>query len=254
MSDRTVLAETVGVARVVTLHRPDKRNALSLHLLTELATALTEADADEAVRGVVLTGGPHVFSAGADLGEASAATDIAPILRYLVRLQQVGQQIEALSKPVVAAIHGYCLTGGLELAMACDRRICTPDARFAITSAQIGSFPGMGASRRLPRIVGRSVATDLLMTGRHIDATEAHAVGLVDAVTETTETAAHDWVAEIAHAAPLSVWLTKLALADADVTGLRTETILAALAFTSQDRAEGMSAFLEHRAPRFQGR
>ena len=254
MAEPTVLADTAGAARILTLHRPQQRNALSLELLTELAGALADADADDAVRGVVLTGGTEVFSAGADLAEALQANDIAPTLRYLVRLRQIGQQIEALSKPVVAAVHGYCLTGGLELAMACDRRICAPDAQFAVTSARIGSFPGMGASYRLPRLVGRSAATDLLMTGRRITATEASALGLVDAVLDTPVPAARQWIGEVARAAPLSVWLAKLALADTDATGLRTETILAALAFGSADRAEGMSAVLEHRAPRFEGR
>jgi enoyl-CoA hydratase/carnithine racemase len=247
-------------AAVIRLERPAKHNALSVDLINQIADAIDDADHDESIRGIVICGSGTAFSAGADINEALEAREVSAALRYVNRLRRLTSAIELATKPVVAAIHGFCFTGGLEMAMACDRRIASSDATFSISSARIGSVAGLGGTQRLPRLVGLSIAKDLLMTGRVFDAKEAHDLGVIDQLVPPGQAvdAACSWVEQVATSAPLSVWLAKLAVqVGSEISlesALQLEGLLTALAFTTEDRAEGMSAILEKRDPKFDGR
>lgn len=258
MDQELLRVAAIGTARLVRLHRPARHNALNLQMLGELRSALEDADGDADVRGVVLAGSEKVFSTGADLTEAVDVRDVAGVLRYLRELGRVATTMESLSKPVVAAIDGYCFTGGLELALACDLRFAGPTARFAITSSSIGSLPGMGATQRLPRVIGETNAKDLLLSARVIDLDEATTMGLVRAAPGGAVEDALRWLELTADRAPLSVWLAKWAVGTGSALdlgpGLELERVAAALLFTSEDKNEGMHAFLEKRPPRFEGR
>lgn len=244
---------------VLTMHRAERRNALSADLITDMTAALAEADVQPGIRGVVIAGDGPAFSAGADLNETLAVQSVPDTLRYLAGLRRLTVAIESLSKPVVAAIHGPCRTGGVELALACDRRIAGADATFSVTSSRIGSVAGLGGTQRLPRVVGRAAALDILMTGRIFDAVRAKELGLVDELVEEGQhvAAAVAWIEECAAGTPVAVWLAKLAVtvgSEANLaTALEYERLLTALAFTTEDRRDGMAAVLEKRPPRFAG-
>ena len=257
MSDLQTTTE--GSALLVEITRPKQANALSTDLLQELEAAMDAAEADRGIRAVVLTGSSSVFSAGADLREAVASFDVMDALRYVRLLQRATTTIESMLKPVVAAIRGHCMTGGLELVLACDRRVAGTSAHFAITSSRIGSVAGMGGTQRLPRVVGAAAAKDILYTGRDVAADEALAIGLVDELhaDEDVISVAFEWAGTVADRAPLSVSLTKMAVntgVDLDLaSALSVELGLAVLAAGTADRAEGIQAFLEKRPPSFSG-
>ncbi len=258
MSD-LIIESRRDAAAILQFNRPDKRNALSTDLLVELNERLVRLDDDDDVRGVILTGDKRAFSAGADLGGALEAQSPRATDRLLMHFTVANDTIEAMTKPVVAAINGYCLTGGLEVAMACDVRIAGHDSRFGITSAKIGSVAGAGGTQRLPRLVGEQWAKHLLFGCEFIDAETAMRIGLIleamepDAVLQR----AVALVARYAEQAPLSVWYAKkavntgmqLAMADA----LKFERELTTVLWTTEDRIEGMSAFLEKRKAQFKG-
>lgn len=260
MSFRWVKVTRHGSAAVVELQRPDRLNALSTALIDDIVAVLDTFDADDDVRGVVIAGAGRAFSAGADLNEALQAEDAPAAIRYLSRLRRLTTAIEDCSKPVVAAIHGYCYTGGVELALACDRRIGSQDATFSVSSARMGSVAGLGGTQRLPRIVGLSVAKDILMTGRVFDAVEAKSIGLLDDLVPegSSVAAAVKWIDGLSGSAPIAVWLAKLAVnrgSEMELpAALQFEGLLTALAFTTKDRSEGMSSILEKRTPKFEGR
>jgi enoyl-CoA hydratase/carnithine racemase len=249
-----------GNAAIVRFNRPDKRNALSGELLTELADCLSALDEDPQVRGVVLTGDERAFSAGADLGGAVEARSPRATDRLLAHFTRANEVIESMTKPVVAAINGYCLTGGLEVALACDVRVAGEDATFGITSARIGSVAGAGGTQRLPRAVGEQWARHLLFGCELIDAATALRIGLVLEVVDPAAVLdrAVELVARYAEQAPLSVWYAKKAvnvgmqmdLGDA----LKFERELTTVLWTTEDRIEGMNAFLEKRKAVFKGR
>jgi enoyl-CoA hydratase/carnithine racemase len=261
----TTMASHVDVeirapAAIIRLNRPEKRNALTADTLLAIAAAVERFDVGDDVRVLILTGEGGAFSAGADLREALELETGPQTLVWNRAWQRSTKAIEGSPLPVIAAIGGACMTGGLELALACDLRVAGADARFAVTSVGIGSVAGGGATQRLPRLIGVSNAKDLLFSARVIDAEEAGRFGLVNRVVEagTHEAAAQAWAAELAERAPLSLWLTKWAVnrgiempLDA---ALDWEGTLSAHAFASDDRREGMTAFLEKRKPRFRGR
>jgi len=256
---RDIVVTRVGRAMVITLDRPERRNALSTRLVDNVVKALRAAEEDASIRGVVLAGSATAFSAGADLNEALKADTVKKSMMYVRNLRRITAGIEELSKPVVAAIRGYCLTGGLEVALACDYRVGAHSSQFAVTSARIGSVAGLGGTQRLPRLIGKSAAKDLLFTGRRVMAQEALSIGLVDVLVEDDLAVdrALSWIEQCAEQAPLAVWMVKIAVnsgIDLDLcTGLTLESLLTTLAFTTEDRAEGMRAVLEKRAPRFGG-
>lgn len=247
-----------GVA-TITLHRPDALNALSQRLVAELAKAFRQARADTAVRGVVLTGaGEKAFAAGADISEF-AGMEPLQAHRFAARGQAVFNGIEGMPKPVVAAVNGYALGGGCELAMACHLRVASEAAQFGQPEVQLGLIAGYGGTQRLPRLVGAGIATEMLLTGDRISAQRAYEVGLVNAVVPADRLmeTAKGYVAKIASKAPVAVAMTLQALRAADLPlpqGLSQEAALFAQCVATEDFAEGVGAFLNRETPEFQGR
>ena len=250
-----VTVEREAPIAVVLLNRPRQLNALSDELMDELVTALQELDADDAVRCIVLGGNERAFAAGADIGELARATAIE--LFYARRIER-WDTIRNLWTPLVAAVSGYCLGGGNELAMACDLIVCSPSAQFGQPETGVGIVPGAGGTQRLTRAVGKSLAMDVILSGRFLSAEEALAAGLVARVAE-------DWLGEakavataIASKAPVATrlaselvdhaWETTLA------AGLADERKALYLAFASADAREGLTAFVDKRKPEFEGR
>jgi len=259
MTDETVLAERRGPVSLLTLNRPEKLNAMSLEMKEALIRALRTADADPAVRAIVLTGaGDKSFVAGADIAEFSGRTGIDQWRMY--ERGTLYDAVERLETPAIAMINGYCFGGGLELAMACDIRIASDRATLGQTEINIGIVPGGGASQRLPRLVGLGTAMKLTLTGERIDAAEAQRIGLVDEVVPHArlERRAFDIADRIASKSALAVRLAKAAIrASARLPldqGLRYEQSLFALAMSSEDKEEGVAAFLEKREAKWKDR
>jgi enoyl-CoA hydratase/carnithine racemase len=255
----TVLTRRDGTVGWLTLNRPEKRNALTLAMRADLDAALAEFAADEAVRVVVLTGAGSAFCAGVDLSGtdlSGAGPSGRPGLTDGSRPVAAG--VAAFGKPIVAAVNGPAAGGGLELALACDIRIASREATFALPEVRIGSLPGSGGTQRLMRVIQPAVAARMLLTGEPLAATEALRVGLVSDLVDADLTAhAADLAARIAANAPLSLRAMKqclLAAREAPLaSGLDLERTLWALLASTDDRQEGRAAFRERRAPRFTG-
>ncbi len=255
---RFILTEDVrpGV-RLLTLNRPRQLNALSGGLLREVGEALFAAAGEEAVRAVVLTGSERAFSAGADIKEmvAEGFAAIDDALR-----QEAWRRIERFPKPLIAAVNGYCLGGGHELALTADLIIAGEGARFGQPEIDIGVLPGDGGTQRITRVAGKSLAMKMILTGETIDAQTALAAGLVAEVVgaEKTLERALELAERIAAKPPVAVRLAKQAVLAAFSTsleqGLEAERQGARLCFTTADQKEGMAAFVEKRPPRFIGR
>jgi enoyl-CoA hydratase len=252
-----VLVEHDGPVAVVLLNRPDALNALSDELMGELVTRLVELDRDADVRCIVLGGSERVFAAGADIGELarSSAIDL-----YYQRRVERWDAIAGLWTPLVAAVSGYCLGGGCELAMACDLIVASETAQFGQPETGVGVMPGAGGTQRLTRAVGKALAMDLILSGRFLSADEALRAGLVARVV-----AREAWLDEakrvaraIAAKAPVATRLAKEAVDRAYEStltlGLEHERRLLYLAFASEDAKEGLDAFMEKRKPNFKGR
>ena len=256
MSD-LVLVERDGPVAVVLLNRPDALNALSDELMDELVSTLVELDRDEGVRCIVLGGSERVFAAGADIGELAGSS---PIDLYYQRRVERWDAIAGLWTPLVAAVSGYCLGGGCELAMACDLIVASETAQFGQPETGVGVIPGAGGTQRLTRAVGKALAMDVILSGRFLSADEALRAGLVARVV-----AREAWLDEakrvaraIAEKAPVATRLAKEAVDHAYdgtlTSGLEHERRLLYLAFASEDAREGLQAFLEKRKPNFEGR
>jgi len=261
MSEDILLVEKKGPAAILTMNRPDKYNALSVDLLKKIGDAVRELDDDWSVRGIILKScADKYFSTGADLGGALDARNLPNTHKMLDYFDYCNRAIERARKPVIAAINGYCLTGGLEVAVACDIRIAGSKATFGVTSSKIGSVAGAGGTQRLPRLVGREWGKDLLMSSDFIDAETALRIGLVSRVVEPEKVmeAAMERVETYAKRAPLSVWYAKISVNSGMEMpmeqALEFERHLTASLFTTEDRTEGMSAFLEKRDAVFKGR
>ncbi|MGN6490229.1 MAG: enoyl-CoA hydratase-related protein [Devosia sp.] len=242
---------------LVTLNRPEKLNALSRELLHRLAAELDAAAADPSTGVVVLTGAGRAFSAGADVADMLASGDAA--YADPERLD-AWRRIEDFPKPLLAAINGYALGGGLELALLCDILIASDPARFGTPEINIASFPGDGGTQRLPRLVGRAFAMQMILTGELIDAALAERKGLVGEVTapEALLPRALELAGSIAGKSSAITPYAKRAVRAADALplaeGLRHEHALILEAYGKQDRQEGLRAFAEKRPPRFEGR
>ncbi|HTA45770.1 MAG TPA: enoyl-CoA hydratase-related protein [Bryobacteraceae bacterium] len=251
--------DTDGLA-VVTIRRPEKLNALNQALISELGEAFRIAREDSSVRALILTGaGEKAFVAGADIGELAKA-DALEAERSSRRGQDVFRTLETMRKPSVAAINGFALGGGLELAMCCTIRIASPNAKLGQPEVKLGIVPGYGGTQRLPRLVGRGRALELLLSGESIDAGEAYRIGLVNAIAPQGELiqAAKQWAAKVVANGPLAVALTMESV-DSGLdcglqAGLRFEAIAFGLTAASEDRREGTAAFLEKRKAVFTGR
>lgn len=248
-----------GIA-VVTVNRPDKLNALNATVISELAAATEQIASDPAIRAVIITGaGSRSFVAGADIGELSQV-DAKSGRELAERGQTAFRALEKLGKPVIAAVNGFALGGGCELAMACHMRLASPNAKFGQPEVKLGLVPGYGGTVRLPRLVGRGRAAEILTTARMVDAAEAERIGLVNRVVPAEElmAEARKLAADIIAQSPVAVALCLKQLDDAESVSLDTALELEAEAFGtacgSEDRAEGTAAFLEKRPPVFPGR
>ena len=252
-----------GLVAVVTIDHPPV-NALSASLLEELEAAIDALDADDGVRAIVLVGaGERAFVAGADVSEFPALRQAAAEAQESGSargIQKLGHRMDAARTPFVAAIHGFCLGGGLELAMCCDIRICSEDAQLGQPEIKLGLVPGGGGTQRLPRLVGAGRAHFLNMTGEFVDARTAYDWGLVEKVVpraELRETAL-GVARTIAARSPVSIGvLRELARTTRDLSleeGLRREADAFRRCLESEDGAEGVAAFLEKREPTFTGR
>lgn len=260
MSQDSLLVATADHIATITINRPDKLNALNDATMTELGRVVEQVRDDPAVRGVVITGAGRAFIAGADISElrAKSADEAYALAR---RGQEVFRRIETSPKPVVAAVNGFALGGGCELAMACHVRIASATAKFGQPEVKLGTIPGYGGSLRLARLVGVGRALELLLTGDMIDATEAHRIGLVNAVVPTGDAAveaARAMLGRMLVNGPLALSQSiDVVLRGADVgidEGLALEAGAFAALAGSEDMREGTAAFLEKRAPAFRGR
>jgi enoyl-CoA hydratase/carnithine racemase len=241
---------------VITLNRPEKRNALTLAMRERLAAALDAFDADPLVRVVILQGAPPAFCAGVDLSESSPDTGDDSV----AALESVSAPLARFTKPIFASVGGAAAGGGLEIALACDFILASSSARFLLPEVRIGSIPGGGGTQRLTRAVPRGVAARMLYTGDTMDAQLALSYGLVTEVVAPDDLVARAQVlaAQIASNAPLSLAAIKRCLraaADSPLdTGLAIERGLWAQLATTDDRAEGRAAFREKRTPDFKGK
>ena len=261
MSFSTLRFETGddGIA-LVTVNRPDKLNALNATVIAELDALLRQADGDADVRGLIVTGaGPKAFVAGADIAEL-VAVDRASGVAMGERGSRVLRQLEQLRMPVIAAVNGFALGGGCELAMACHIRLASPNARFGLPEVKLGLVPGFGGTVRLPRLVGRGRALELLLSGGMIDADEAARIGLVNRVVPAASLLdeARGLMRVILANGPVAVRLALQAVdggLDRDLdAALVLESKLFGDACASEDRGEGTRAFIERRPPVFRGR
>jgi enoyl-CoA hydratase len=248
-----------GVA-LVTINRPEKLNALSAAVVLELQDAFERIAGDPHVRAAIVTGaGDKAFVAGADIAELAALSAVEA-REYAARGQRVFRLVETCGKATVAAVNGYALGGGLELAMACSVRFAVENARLGQPEVKLGIIPGYGGTQRLPRIVGRGRALEMLLSGEPVTAAEAHRIGLVNAVAPQAELLAYSrgWLAKVLANGPLAL---KLILEAVDVgldsgldAGLRFEAAAFGVSAASEDRREGTRAFLEKRKPAFAGK
>ncbi|HZQ65813.1 MAG TPA: enoyl-CoA hydratase-related protein [Gaiellaceae bacterium] len=252
-----VLVERDEPIAVCLLNRPQQLNALSDELMDELVGALQELDRDEAVRCIVLGGSERAFAAGADIGELAKASAIE--LYYQRRVER-WDAIRSLWTPLVAAVSGFCLGGGCELAMSCDLIVASETAVFGQPETGVGILPGAGGTQRLTRAVGKALAMDVILSGRRLSAPEALAAGLVARVVarEAWLDEAKRVARQIASKAPVATRLAKEAVNQAFEgslsLGLDYERRALYLAFASEDAKEGLNAFLEKRPPDFNGR
>jgi enoyl-CoA hydratase/carnithine racemase len=253
----TVLVEREESIAVVRLNRPEQLNALSNQLMNELVGALENLDEDEAIRCIVLTGNEKAFAAGADIKELSDATHLE--LYFGGRIDK-WDAITKIRTPIVAAVSGYCLGGGCELAMACDLILASETARFGQPETNLGVLPGAGGTQRLTRAIGKAKAMDVILTGRFLDAHEAEQAGLVARVfsQESWLEEAKGVAATIAAKSPVGTRLAKEAVNQAFETtlaaGLDAERKAFHLALSSEDAQDGLQAFLEKREPDVKGR
>lgn len=257
--ERVVQVESEGGVRILTINRPEKRNALNAEVRERLSAAVEEAIADPEVRVLVFTGaGDKAFVAGADVGEFAGRSPLDQ--RRAMARPTVFDKVWDAPLPTIAMINGWCLGGGCELALACDMRVGADTAMLGQPEVRLGIIPGGGATQRLPRLVGYGKALQLILSGEPVDGVSAYEIGLLDEVVPATEL--RERTLEIARAmaqqSPVTLAIAKRAVRAAFElplsAGLEQERDLFALAFATEDKAEGVAAFLEKRKPEWRGR
>ena len=257
MAYTSILTEARGRVGLVSLNRPQARNALNRALLAELLEALLAFDADGGIGAMVITGSPRVFAAGADIKEMAEASSVDMLTNGFIELFD---GLRRIKKPVIAAVSGFALGGGCELALSCDLIVASETAQFGQPEIGLGVIPGAGGTQRLARALGKPLAMEMVLNNRTLSAAEALKFGLVNRVVpvEQTVDAAVALAAEIAARAPLAVQLAKQAVNQAFEgplsAGLADERRLFYLLFATDDQKEGMRAFLEKRKPEWRGR
>jgi enoyl-CoA hydratase len=260
MTFSNILFEKKNAIAYVTVNRPKVLNALNMATMEELRTAFHDIKNDKEIRVVIMTGaGEKAFIAGADIGEL-AKNDAVTAKEYTHRGQSVLNLIENLGKPVIACINGFALGGGCEIAMACTMRLASENAKLGQPEVKLGIIPGYGGTQRLPRLVGKGIAMQLLLAGEMISAQEAHRIGLVNEVVPAAElmARAEAIAAKIIANGPLAVQYTmeavnkgmEMPLAE----GLYLEAVLFGMACATEDKKEGTTAFLEKRQAQFKGK
>ncbi|MGA2270827.1 MAG: enoyl-CoA hydratase-related protein [Bryobacteraceae bacterium] len=252
-------ADETGIA-LVTVNRPDKLNALSGAVVAELKDAFERIARDRSIRAAILTGaGDKAFVAGADINELAALSPVEA-REFSLRGQRTFRMIETSPKPTVAAVNGYALGGGLELAMACTVRFAAENAKLGQPEVKLGIIPGYGGTQRLPRLVGRGRALEMLLSGEPVTAAEAHRIGLVNAVVPQAELLDYSraWLRRVLANGPLALGLVIEAVdvgLDAGLEeGLHLEAAAFAVGAATEDYREGTRAFLEKRRPAFAGK
>src|SRR6476619_756794 len=260
MTFSNILLEKKNSIAYVTVNRPKVLNALNMATMEELRAAFREIRNDASMRVVILTGaGEKAFIAGADIGEL-AQHDAVSAKEYTHKGQAVLNLIENLGKPVIACINGFALGGGCEIAMACTMRLASQNAKLGQPEVKLGIIPGYGGTQRLPRLVGKGIAMQLVLAGEMISAEEAHRIGLVNEVTAPGELIprAEAIAAKIIANAPLAVQYAMEAVNKGmEMTlpeGMYLEAVLFGLCCATEDKKEGTTAFLEKRAPQFRGK
>ena len=260
MSFQFLLLENIGATRIITINRPDQMNALNKATIEELHAAFADAEADENVRAIVLTGAREkAFVAGADIKEfASFSIEQGQELSLLGH-EQLFNFVERLNTPVIAAVNGYAFGGGLELAMSCHMRVASSNAVMGLPEVSLGVIPGYGGTQRLPRLVGRGKATELIVTAGRLSAADALQWGLVNHVVElealmqfTTDLAGK--IEKLSPSAISSALRAVQAGFDSEAIGLKAEAEEFGKCFGTEDFKEGTSAFMEKRKPTFTGK
>ncbi len=258
MAYETIIVEIEDHVATIKLNRPDAMNALNSHMLGELSQALAEADANEKVRCIVLTGSSKAFAAGADIKEMSEKSFVEMYMTDFFTAEH--DAIARVRKPIIAAVAGYALGGGCELAMMCDFIIAADNAKFGQPEINLGVVAGIGGTQRMTRAVGKSKSMDMHLTGRFMDAEEAERAGLVSRVVPAKSLMDEAGAAaqKIAEKSMLTAMAVKEAVNRAEETslaeGLRFERRLFHALFSTEDQKEGMSAFLEKREAQFRDR
>jgi enoyl-CoA hydratase/carnithine racemase len=246
---------------VITINRPQVKNAMDLFFFAELKQAVEMIQKDKEVRAVLITGAGGTFSSGLDLTVMSgqAAADDLMLMGIVAEFQSSFNMIEELQKPVIAAISGYALGAGMDLALACDLRIASEDAKFGEAYIRVGLIPDLGGTQRLHRIVGLAKAKELIFTGDRIDAKEAERIGLVNVVVSTAQlqSAAMEMAKKLAKGPTVAIGLAKMAmhkgLETDSRTGMKFEALSQLITHKTKDVAEGVMAFMQKRDPQFKG-
>jgi len=260
MTSPAVLVERVDGVVTLTLNRPERRNAVSRDMAAGLVDAFDAVEHDPSVRVLIVTGaGEQAFCAGADLKERLTMSE-SEVRAFVTRLQGTMNRIESMDKPVIAAINGFALGGGLEFALACDIRLAAEDAELGLTETRLAIIPGAGGTQRLPRLIGVARAKELIFTGRRIRGVEAERIGLVNHVCRREELLpkAMGIAEEICGGGPVAIAQAKFAIhqgMQADLsTGLAIERKAYQVVIPTEDRIEALMAFQEKRKPSFKGR
>lgn len=255
----TLIEKAEGIA-TITINRPDALNALNEETVKELLAQFEDAEKDQTIRAVIITGaGDRAFCAGADLNMMKGAGAVRGT--ELSRIgQRLGDYIEAMTKPVIAAINGYALGGGIELAMACDIRLASENAQIGQPEINVGLIPGWGGTQRLPRYVGKGIAKEMIFTGKRIDAKTAERMGLVNTVVppDQLRAKAKELATELIGKPPIAIKLSKMLINNSTEThphvGLWQEAEAFGLVASTEDFNEGVTAFLEKRKPQYKGK